>query len=67
MAQFRKRVQVYPQREGEWALDNGRKIFICKDADAVGNNLEEALWPIISPALKAGREVKITIEYTTEV
>ena len=63
MGKFKKTVEAYPQREGDWALDNGRKIFICKNADAVGNNLEQAIWPLIAPALNAGREVKITIEF----
>ena len=66
MARYKKTVEIYPQREGEWALDNKRKIYFCKNADEVGNHLEEALWGLLAPALRANREVKITITYEDE-
>jgi len=66
MAKYKKTVYIYPQREGEFALDNRRTIYFCKDADAVGEHLEEALWPLLAPALKANTEITITITYKDE-
>ena len=61
-----RKIHVYPQPDGGFNLDNGKKIYVCKNADEVGNNLEQAMWPIIAPALKADKSLIITIEYETD-
>lgn len=65
MGQFKRTVRVYPQREGEFALDNGKKIFFCKNGGEVAENLEEALWPILALPLASNKEITITITYKT--
>ena len=36
-------------------------IFLCEDADAVGENIEAAIWPIIHPMLEGRKKITITI------
>ena len=55
--------EVYKQPDGKWAIDNGLSFRICRDKDAVGQYLEESLWPLLAPALNRGIEVKITVNY----
>lgn len=55
-------VEIYPEPDGSFAFDNGRVIRICSDADAVGYNLEEMLWPLMKPALKKRKPITITIK-----
>lgn len=61
-----RKIHVYPQPDGGFHLDNGKKIYVCKNADIVGNNLEQAMWPIVAPALKADKSLVITVEYFDE-
>ena len=59
-------VEIYPEPDGTLAFDNGRLIRICPDRDAIGENLEPMLWPLIEPALKAKKPITITIQYGTD-
>ena len=56
--------EIYKQPDGKWSIDNGRSVRICRDKDAVGQYLEEMLWPLLAPALNREIEVKITVNYT---
>ena len=51
---------------GTFAFDNGHDVKVCVDADEVGAELEEMIWPLIEPALKAKKPITITIQYGTD-
>lgn len=61
-----KKVEIYPEPDGTFAFDNGRKIHICETRDDVGEDMEEMLWPLLEPALRAKKSITITIEYGVE-
>ena len=55
------KAEIYREPDGTFAFDNGRTIRICKDKDAVGEQLEPMLWPLIAPALQEKKNVTIII------
>lgn len=57
-----KMVEIYPEPDGTFAFDNGNVIRICGNADIVGENLEQMIWPLIEPALKAKKSITIRID-----
>ena len=57
------KAEIYPEPDGSFAFDNGNVIRICADADSVGYNLEELLWPLMEPALKQRKPITITINF----
>lgn len=59
------KVEIYPQPDKSFAFDNSRLIRVCKDRDAVGEYLGPMLYPLIEPALRARKTIRITIEYYT--
>lgn len=63
---MQSKAEIYPEPDGKFAFDNGRLIHICKDADDVGADLEEMLWPLVEKPLKAHKPLTITIEYGTD-
>ena len=63
---MQSKAEIYPEPDGTFAFDNGRLIRICPDRDAIGENLEPMLWPLIEPALKAKKPITITIQYGTD-
>lgn len=36
-------------------------VVLCEDADAVGENIETAIWPLIKSSLEARKKITITI------
>lgn len=65
---MQSKAEIYPEPDGTFAFDNGRVIKICKTRDDVGAELEEMIWPLIAPALKAKKPITITItiQYGTD-
>lgn len=57
---------IRPLSNGTFAFDNGYDVKVCVDADDAGAELEEMLWPLIEPALKAKKTITITIQYGTD-
>ena len=53
---------IRPLSNGTFAFDNGHDVKVCMDADDAGAELEEMLWPLVAPSLKARRAVIIRIE-----
>lgn len=63
---MQSKAEIYPEPDGTFAFDNSRVIKICHNANDVGAELEEMIWPLIEPALKAKKPITITIEYGTD-
>lgn len=63
---MQSKAEIYPEPDGTFAFDNGRVIKICHNANDVGAELEELIWPLIEPALKAKKPTTITIQYGTD-
>ena len=63
---MQSKAEIYPEPDGTFAFDNGRVIKICRNANDVGAELEEMIWPLIAPALKAKTPITITIQYGTD-
>lgn len=63
---MQSKAEIYPEPDGTFAFDNGRVIRICYNANDVGAELEELIWPLIAPALKAKKPITITIQYGTD-
>lgn len=63
---MQSKAEIYPEPDGTFAFDNGNIIRVCYNADDVGANLEQMLWPLIGPALKAKKPITITIQYGTD-
>ena len=63
---MQSKAEIYPEPDKTFAFDNGRVIKVCDNANDVGEELEELIWPLIAPALKAKKPITITIEYGTD-
>ena len=63
---MQSKAEIYPEPDGTFAFDNGLVIKICHNANDVGAELEEMIWPLIAPALKAKKPITITIQYGTD-
>lgn len=63
---MQSKAEIYPEPDGTFAFDNGRVIKICNNANDVGAELEEMIWPLIAPALKVKKPITITIQYGTD-
>ena len=63
---MQSKAEIYPEPDGTFAFDNGRVIKICNNANDVGAELEEQIWPLIAPALKAKKPITITNQYGTD-
>lgn len=63
---MQSKAEIYPEPDGTFAFDNGRVIKVCDNANDVGAELEELIWPLIEPALKAKKPITITIQYGTD-
>lgn len=48
--------------EESFVFNNGQTERICKDADAVGAELEEMLWPLVEKPLKAKKSFTIIVK-----
>lgn len=63
---MQSKAEIYPEPDGTFAFDNSRVIKICHNANDVGAELEEMIWPLIAPALKEKKPITITIQYGTD-
>lgn len=63
---MQSKAKVGPRTDGTFLFENGYTKKVCKDADDVGAELEEMIWPLIAPALKAKKPITITIQYGTD-
>lgn len=63
---MQSKAEIYPEPDGTFAFDNGRVIKICDNANDVGAELEEMIWPLVEKPLKARKPLTITIEYGTD-
>lgn len=63
---MQSKAEIYPEPDKTFAFDNGRVIMICQTRDDVCAELEEMIWPLIEPALKAKKPITITIQYGTD-
>ena len=57
--------RINPAPDGTFEIDNGLCSKICSNANDIGAELEEMLWPLIEPALKERKPITIKIEYGT--
>ena len=61
-----KIVKIIPAENGKYFAYTKEKNLLCKDADAVGEGLEELIWPILAPLLESNKPITIIISNGTD-
>lgn len=51
---------AYP--DGNFSFRSGDKVKFCTDADEVGAELEEMLWPLVAPFLEKRQDIEIIVK-----
>lgn len=59
---YKETATITPNMDGTYKFDNGRNAVMAANADDAGALLEQQLWPLLEPALKAKKPITITIQ-----
>ena len=60
---MQSKAKISPGTDGTFLFENGGSSKVCKIADDVGAELEEMIWPLIAPGLKARKAITITVQF----